>query len=135
MLGACAIFLYLSPAGYAQRSDDGISCRQSRRHRVGGDDARGYQVKADEDVYLEKAEASEDTPDFRCFKTEASFHLPIDDLNIPYLFVTDKNLLVSNLFIPHKEMLEQTELYLSIKITICCIPDFFSSGITASTQT
>ena len=40
--------------------------------------------------------------DFRCFKTEASFHLPIDDLNIPYLFVTDKNLLVSNLFIPHK---------------------------------
>lgn len=62
MLGACAILLYLSPAGYAQRSDDVISCRQSRRHRVGGDDARGYQVKADEDVYLEKAEASEDTP-------------------------------------------------------------------------
>lgn len=52
--------------------------------------------------------------DFRCFKTEESFHLPIDDLNIPYLFATDKNLLVSNLFIPHKEMLEQTELYLSI---------------------
>lgn len=52
--------------------------------------------------------------DFRCFKTGESFHLPIDDLNIPYLFVTDKSLLVSNLFIPHKEMLEQTELYLSI---------------------
>lgn len=50
--------------------------------------------------------------EYRCFTIENSPRLPIDDLNIPYLYVMDKNMQVDCLFIPHKEIPEQTERYL-----------------------
>lgn len=44
--------------------------------------------------------------------------LPIDSLNIPYLFVLDKDLVIKHLFIPNKEMLDQTTQYLRNKFGI-----------------
>ena len=40
--------------------------------------------------------------------------LPIDSLNIPYLFVMDTNLLINSFFIPLKEDMQQIETYLNI---------------------
>lgn len=47
------------------------------------------------------------------FKIESSI-IPLDTLNIPYFFLLDKNLKTDCTFIPHKEILSQTQKYLEI---------------------
>lgn len=49
----------------------------------------------------------------RLFKIE-SLALPLDTLNIPYFFILDKDLKTDCVFVPHKEMINQTERYLEI---------------------
>ena len=49
----------------------------------------------------------------RLFKIESSI-IPLDTLNIPYFFLLDKNLKTDCTFIPHKEILSQTQKYLEI---------------------
>lgn len=49
----------------------------------------------------------------RFFKIE-SLPTSLDTLNIPYFFLLDKNLKMDCVFVPHKEMIEQTEKYLEI---------------------
>lgn len=56
----------------------------------------------------------------RLFKID-SLPISLDTLNIPYFFLLDKNLKTDCVFVPHKEMLEQTEKYIEIikkRITI-----------------
>lgn len=56
-------------------------------------------------------------PQSRFFK-RGLLPIPIDSLNIPYLFVLDKDLNINHLFIPDKGMLKQTVQYLENRARI-----------------
>lgn len=45
-------------------------------------------------------------------KTKFLNNVPIENMNIPYLFVSDENLVVNKIYIPHDSMTEHTLLYL-----------------------
>ena len=58
--------------------------------------------------------------DLKKYKVQSRFFkagllpLPIDSLNIPYCFVVDKALNIDNIFIPNKDVLDQTIQYFEV---------------------
>lgn len=63
--------------------------------------------------YIQEFKKSYIIGDYRFFKVEF-LPIPLDTLNIPYFFLLDRNLKTECVFIPHKEMINQTEKYLEI---------------------
>lgn len=51
---------------------------------------------------------------YPCYKITKPFLIPVEDLCVPYLFITDKDMEVECLYIPHKEMPEEIEKCLKI---------------------
>lgn len=51
---------------------------------------------------------------YPCYRIKTVFPIPIEELSVPYMFITDKDLQIECLYIPHKEMLDEAKKSLEI---------------------
>ncbi|MDR1221760.1 MAG: hypothetical protein LBL07_02620 [Tannerella sp.] len=69
--------------------------------------ASGYQLR---DLYVF---ARSNQFNDKCFYSMNSLNIPIEETNMPFMFIMDEKLMPSHFFIPKKEIPEQTERYLN----------------------
>ena len=71
-------------------------------------------------IFLVNYENEQFLDDLKKYKVQSRFFkagllpLPIDSLNITYCYVVDKALNIDNIFIPNKDVLDQTILYFEV---------------------
>lgn len=46
---------------------------------------------------------------YPCYRIKKLFPIPMEELSVPYLFITDKDMQIECLYVPHKEMLDEVE--------------------------
>lgn len=51
---------------------------------------------------------------YSCYRIKSILPIPVEELDVPYMFIADRNMQIECLYVPHKEMLDEVEMCIDI---------------------